>query len=122
MIREQEISAAQEQRKILKQAHEFSDLLNHPGWKHIYGVHLRWVKEATDALRNASPANGMEALRRWQLISELIERENDVINSTLDYAEKIKDAMTLDDVLLMEQLSHEHREAGDPGRSDPGGY
>lgn len=102
--------AAEERNEFLRHAHNFETLLEHPGWKAVYAAELDYLNALTNDLRSVDTGKldiAVNALQKWQIASELLERKAGLINQTLEHANTLKSGLTLDEVYIMEQLRNE---------------
>lgn len=123
MTKDEELALASERLLILQRADAFLQLMDTPGWKDIYSLHVAWVEKYRDAMLKvdtANPHTALESLRQWQLAEEFVKLEADYINNILREAQDIRGSRTLQDALLMEQVQHEQN--GTESRPDRAGY
>ena len=104
---------ASEQLQILQRADAFERLLESPGWKHLFSLHEEWAEKYANAAKNVETKDvhaAVDALRQWQLAEELLRLQANFINDTLQRARDIRQHRTLDEALIMEQVSHEQHQ------------
>lgn len=126
MMDDPQLQEAAERNTLLTRAREFERLLELPGWKEIYALHLAWTDKAMDALRTVNTndeAVALDTLRRWQLAEDLLRLEAKYINDTLEKAMELQGRMTLEEALLMEQVKkHEQSQPTTGTGTDSTGY
>lgn len=120
MTQDEELKLAAERLLILQKADAFMQLVDSPGWKEIYAVHVAWAekyREAMAKLNTADISTTIEAVRQWQLAEEFLKLEADYINNILRQAQDIRGTNTVQDAILMEQAYEQTRPDNSPDRS-----
>ena len=127
MDQNQRLSDAAANLATLKRAGYFQSLMGTLGWVELMQLRRSWVDDALKALRDLPTHDApvlADAVRRWQLASDLLELERNYIRDTLDSAKEIPGALTIEDALLMEKLQNEQPDpaAGGPGPISTGSF
>lgn len=117
--------AAKDRLDALQLADHLSQLLQMPGWKHLYDMDVAELEEKRRALLDVDTSDPQEAiakLQQWQIAEKALQGKALYINRALAVADEIRGSVTLTDALLMEKVN-EQQSAGDSGsRSDSAGY
>lgn len=110
---------------IIRQAADLESLIKSPGWQYIFALRVAALERERKNLLTVDTGKldvAIAALQRWQIAEKMHEEEARHINSIIDEAASIREGITVDDAILMEQLN-EQSKSGDSGwRSDPAGY
>lgn len=125
MENDPKIDEAREKLAILRKAQAYKELLRSEGWTHLQQAQTDWL---TDLLRDlkdtktSSPEDARDALRRWQIAEELVDRQTRELNQAFTHADEIRGDLNIETAVLMETMTHEYAAPGDPGSGNPTGY